>query len=226
MLGRLTNDSTEARDARRLAHGFGLLGDALAGAPCAALLAALRGPEVAALFSAYAIPFCIDALPGADGAKLFTWICEFDRLFNERGDPLLPYEAIYVRGAGPGQWGSRADAVRDVVTRWRIEPRPPGRRLDHVGVELNVASALAALEAELASRGEHTEARRAQAARRAFEREHLVPWLPTLAADIRDRAHIFVYRDLLQLAVALVRDDVSTLPTNDILSPGRAASCS
>lgn len=194
------------------AYAFGLIADALAEMPNARLLAALRAPESAELFAACGIPFSIDALPGADAAKLYTWICEYDALFTGRGDHVLPYETVYRRGGMLGMWGARAEQVEAFAARWQLEPRPAGHRLDHISVELNVVRDLAAREAALVQRGAHADADRLREASAAFTRSHLAPWIPALAADVAARARIFVYRDMLQLAVVLVRATTDDRP--------------
>lgn len=210
-------------DARNRAFGFGLIADALAGVPCARSLAAMRSPAALQVFATHGIPFSIDGLPGPDGARLYAWICEFDDLFTGRGDPILPFETIYVSGDRSVAWGARAEAVRDFVELWGLEPRPVGRRLDHIAVELNIVGDLAAREADLASHGDGDEARRARDAATSFVDAHLVPWIERLAADVIARAHIFLFRDFLQLAVALVLNSADRTAPRRVLSTERLA---
>ncbi|MBI3952991.1 MAG: molecular chaperone TorD family protein [Chloroflexi bacterium] len=207
-----------ARLAHLLAQGFAYPDaaqrEALASGEYLGELGALAG----ALGLEAALPALEAALGEGTGTDLSRLEGEHTYLFQR--NVLCPLNgSSYGRNRGLGAIHDLAD-VASFYGVFGFQVSSQAKELaDHLCVELEFLGALCAKEVYAREQGWQERAEVCADARARFVAEHLAPWLPQLAARVREHARLRFYPALAAVAEAAVA--LETAPTNAAEGAGR-----
>ena len=130
-------------------------------------------------------PWATEMVEVFAGESLEALQIEHTRLFvnNIEGVPCPPYESAYIDGQ---LLTATTAAVAAFYEEWGLQQT--SETADYLPVELQFMAYLLALESEA------EDAQAIEMARRQFESEHLLRWLPLFAADLQQHARISFYQ--------------------------------
>lgn len=126
---------------------------------------------------------------------------------------VVPYESFYRREDGMIESGSQS-AVAVFYRKYGFEADlAAGRALspDHIGIELELLSALCEQEASALAADRPAYASQIRGVQRAFLGEHLLSWAPVYLMAVQRNARTALYRDGAEAALELMMTDHESL---------------
>ncbi len=193
--------------ARARAGLYGLMSRVFSDKPSAALLKAMKDPEMLASLAAFEVYFDQDFLDGDEEEQAEELAAEYTRLFMATGPHIAPYESVFVRGWNeekPQLWGEATVAVAKFYEEAGLG-LTLGQTPDHLGLELEAMATLAECEAAKREAGDEAGAEKLEQLQRRFCEEHLVKWVPEICKDVRQRTESSFYRGAADITAGLVQ---------------------
>jgi len=187
--------------ARERSKLYGFLAEVFRAEPSADLLHRIGDARFAKVLEAAGAHLGEELTHQPEDALLEYLAVEYTRLFLGPGRHVQPYAATYLGGPGTSLCGPATIWARDFMERAGFELTPERRDLpDHVSVELEFMSRMAAREAEAHEAGDAAAAEQCRWIQKEFLDNHLGRWLPSFYGHAAEHAQLSFYRELARLA--------------------------